>query len=120
MLELMSSWFPRAATEIPCREGMSFPHQLLILDELDPYERSPKRIASSTPWSAMFLAVSRELLLSPQSPAAPQLKSGYVPEGGNCSEETEMTAVIIRTAAAAAGTSILRCLNPDDIWAQIR
>src|SRR5437867_11322440 len=83
MLELMSSWFPRAATEIPCREGMSFPHQLLILDELDPYERSPKRIASSTPWSAMFLAVSRELLLSPQSPAAPKLKSGSAPDAGD-------------------------------------
>src|SRR5437867_6836867 len=83
MLELMSSWFPRAATEIPCREGMSFPHQLLILDELDPYERSPKRIASSIPWSAMFLAVSPELLLSPQSPAAPKLKSGRAPDAGD-------------------------------------
>src|SRR5437867_3690149 len=115
MLELMSSWFPRAATEIPCREEMSFSHQLLISDELDQYERSPKRIASSIPWSAMFLAVSRELLLSPQSPAAPKLKSGYVPEGANCSEETETMVVMIRTAAAALGTAILRRLNSDDI-----
>src|SRR2546428_6622947 len=31
----------------------------------------------------MFLAVSPELLLSPQSPAAPKLKSGSAPDAGD-------------------------------------
>src|SRR2546427_8307831 len=83
MAGLMSSWFPSAATEIPCSGAMSLFHHLVISDRLDPYERSPKRIASSTPWSAMFLAVSPELLLSPQSPAAPKLKSGSAPDAGD-------------------------------------
>src|SRR5437870_11716294 len=83
MAGLMSSWFPSAATEIPCSGAMSLFHHLVISDRLDPYERSPKRIASSTPWSAMFLAVSRELLLSPQSPAASKLKSVSAPDAGD-------------------------------------
>src|SRR5881409_3740574 len=82
MAGLISSWFTSAATEIPCSGAMSLFHHLLISDRLDLYEKSPKRSASSTPWSAMFLAVSRELLLSPQSPAAPKLKSGPGTGGG--------------------------------------
>src|SRR5437867_13450729 len=79
----------------------------------------------------MFLAVSPELLLSPQSPAAPNSKSGSAPgagddgvvllyggltdrgffgtwtessiKGGRCAEGIVTTAVIARIAKTAAG-----------------
>src|SRR2546428_11043450 len=83
----------------------------------------------------MFLAVSPELLLSPQSPAAPKLKSGSAPDagdggvvllyegltdggffgtgtessikGGRCAEGIVTTAVIARITKIAAGKTKL-------------